>query len=143
MFMEEDDEVADENVDPNFKKLTIPNDSWFRKFRKRYDLSFTALHGEAGGYTKADHTQAMEELRNKLRSYNSVYSVLGTNIDVHPLPSNSTAIHQPLDQGIIRTLKAYYKSGIARSYLHTSENWDVRSTRKRIHFGSLSIFIHS
>lgn len=62
-------------------------------------------------------------------SGHSVYSVLNTNIDVHPLPPNSNPIHQPLDQGIIRTLKAYYKSGIARSYLHTLENRDVRRAK--------------
>ena len=32
-----------------------------------------------------------------------------TNVRVEFLPANTTAICQPLDQGIIRTFKAYYK----------------------------------
>lgn len=44
-------------------------------------------------------------------------SIQLTNVDLKFLPANTTSIIQPLDQGIIRCFKAYYRQNIVRRQL--------------------------
>ncbi|XP_046564277.1 tigger transposable element-derived protein 6-like [Haliotis rubra] len=45
-----------------------------------------------------------------------------TNVKVHFLPPNTTSRIQPLDAGIIRTFKAYYKRSLVRHFIACAED---------------------
>lgn len=48
------------------------------------------------------------------------------------LPPNSTALHQPCDQGVIRALKARYKKAMLARILQTVDEWEeLRARAKR------------
>jgi hypothetical protein len=76
------------------KSMTI-FEAWqleFNEKMKKENRHVLLLKDNAGG-----HNISLE-LRNKL-----------TNVEVSNLPANTTSVLQPLDQGIIRTFKLYYR----------------------------------
>ena len=45
-----------------------------------------------------------------------------TNIDIHFLPANTTSVLQPMDQGIIKNFKFYYRRCLVNRYIAAIEN---------------------
>lgn len=53
-----------------------------------------------------------------------------TNLTIHFLPANCTSKLQPLDLGIIRSVKAYYRKSLIRKLINNSAERDRMKTRK-------------
>ncbi len=83
-------------------------ESWLLEFNekmKKENRHVLLLIDNAGGHNKS------LELKNKL-----------TNVEVSYLPANTTSVLQPLDQGIIRTFKVYYRKLLVEYLLDLSDN---------------------
>ena len=89
------------------KSMTI-FEAWqleFNEKMKKENRHVLLLIDNAGG-----HNISLE-LRNKL-----------TNVEVSNLPANTTSVLQPLDQGIIRTFKLYYRKLLVEYLFDLNEN---------------------
>jgi serine/threonine protein phosphatase PrpC len=83
-------------------------EAWLLEFNekmKKENRHVLLLIDNAGG-----HNISLE-LRNKL-----------TNVEVSNLPANTTSVLQPLDQGIIRTFKLYYRKLLVEYLLDLNDN---------------------
>jgi hypothetical protein len=83
-------------------------EAWLLEFNekmKKENRHVLLLIDSAGG-----HNISLE-LRNKL-----------TNVEVFYLPANTTSVLQPLDQGIIRTFKLYYRKLLVEYLMDLNDN---------------------
>ena len=98
----------------------VPNASWLERVKKRENISFNKLHGAK----KA--AKIMASFNSKMRSKNRKGVLFCDNASCHKsanelthvkivlMPPNTTSIIQPLDQGIIRNIKVYYRTQLMR-----------------------------
>eukprot|EP00981_Chlorochromonas_danica_P010289 scaffold3079_cov187-Ochromonas_danica.AAC.16 len=54
--------ILEESSNSRTNSKVPPDCKQLAKFRRRYDINFTNLHGEAGGYSRVDHTPEIEAL---------------------------------------------------------------------------------
>ena len=72
-------------------------------------------------------TEWVKQLDRKFLAQNRKVAFIVDNCPAHPhvsnfLPPNTTSVTQPMDQGVIRSLKAKYRAKVIRKYINAMES---------------------